>query len=68
MPDSPREVHIVVDLTKTSEIVALSPDDEPMEELEDHLEDEDDLEQHQEIDELGEEQQIDHEIDEAVGE
>ena len=55
MPESPWEVHIVVDLPDTLEIVVLSPDDEPIKGLEDHLEDEDDPEEDYEIDKVGEE-------------
>jgi len=39
MPTSPGEVHVMVDLPDTPEIVVLSPGDEPMDDLEDRLED-----------------------------
>ena len=68
MPDSPGEVHVVVDLHDTPKIMVFSPDDEPMEGLEDHLKDEDNPEEDQEIYEVAEEQQINQEIDETVGE
>jgi len=45
MLNNPGEVPVVVDLPYTLEIAVLSPDDEPMVGLEDHLEDEDDLEE-----------------------
>jgi len=45
MPDSPGEAHVVVDLPDTPEIMVLSSDDEPVEGLEDHLEEGDDLEE-----------------------
>jgi len=64
---SPRELHVVVAIPNTLEIMVLSPDEKPMEGLEDHLGDEDDSEEDQKIDEVGKEQQIDHGIDEAVG-
>ena len=54
MTDSPGEVHMVVDLPDTLKIMVLSPDDESIEGLEGHLEDEDDREE-------------DHEINEVVG-
>jgi len=68
MPDTPEEVHVVVDLSDTPEIVVLSPDDAPIEGLEDHLEEVDDPEEDQEVDKVVGEQQIDKEIDEVVGE
>jgi len=43
MPDSLREVHVVLDLPHTPEIVVLSLDNEPMGDLMDHLEEEDNL-------------------------
>jgi len=45
MPDSPWEVFMVVDLLDTPEFMVLTSDDEPMESLKDHLEEEDDLEE-----------------------
>ena len=59
MPDSHGDAHMVVDLPDTPEIVVLSSNDELMEGVEDHLEDEDDPEEDQEIEEVREEQQID---------
>ena len=46
MPNSPEKAHVVVDLLDTSEIVVLTSDDEPMEGLENHLEEEDDPKEH----------------------
>jgi len=45
MPDGPGEVHVMVDLLDTPEIMVPNLDDEPMEGLEDHLKDEDDPEE-----------------------
>ena len=45
MSDSPKEAHVMVDLSDTLEIVVLSSDNEPMEGLDDHLEEEDGLEE-----------------------
>jgi len=55
MLDSSGEAHVVVDLLDTPEIVVRSSDDDPMEGLKNHLEEEDDLEEDQEIDEIVEE-------------
>jgi len=46
----------VVDLPDTPEIMVLCLKDEPMEALEDHLEEEDDPEEDQEVDEVVEQQ------------
>ena len=58
MPNSPGKAHVVADLSDTPEIMVASFDDEPMQGFEGHLKEEDDPE----------EQQIDWEIDEEVGE
>jgi len=52
MPDGPGEAHVILDLPDTLEVMVVSSDDEPMEGLEGHLEEEDDLEERQEIDEV----------------
>ena len=58
---------MAVDLPDTPEIMVLSSDDKPMEGLADHLEEKDDLEEDQEIDKIVEEQPIDEEIIDVVG-
>ena len=68
MPVSLGEAHVVVDLLDAPEIVVLSPNDKPMEGLDDHLEEEDNPDEDQEIDEIVKEQPINEEIAEAVGE
>ena len=55
----------MVDLLNATEIVVLGSDNEPMEGLEDHIEEETDHEKDQEIEEIVEKQQIDQEIDET---
>ena len=59
---------MVVDLPDTPEIMVVSSDDEPMKGFKGHLGEEDDPEEHQEIYEIVEEQQIDQVVDEDVGE
>ena len=49
---------MVVDLPDTPKIMVLRYDDKPMEGLKDHLEEEDDPDEDQEIDEIMEEQSI----------
>ena len=51
MPNSPREIHVVVDLPDTPEIVILSFEDEAMEGFKSHMEEKDDPEEDQDIDE-----------------
>ena len=68
MPDSPGELLVVVDLLDTPKITALTPNDEPMEGLGDHLKEEDEPDEDQVVDTVVGEQQIDQEIDEAVRE
>ena len=57
---------MVVDLPNAPETMVVSFEDDAMEGFEGHLEAEDDPKEHQEIDEVVVEQQLDQEIDEAV--
>jgi len=66
MPNSPGEVHVVVDLPNTLEIVVVSFEDEAMEGFEAHLEEEEDPEEDQDIDKAVMEQQRDQEIDKML--
>ena len=60
MSDSPAEVHVVIDLRDTPEIVVVSSEDEG------HPKEEDDPEDDQDIDEAVVERQWDQEIDEMI--
>jgi len=57
---------MVVDLPDTPEIVVASYKDEAIEDFEDHLEEEDDPKEHQNINEVMTEQQWDQEINEMI--
>jgi len=59
MPNGPGEAHVVVVLPDTLEIVAVSSEDEAMEDFEGHLEEQDNLEEDEDIDEAVTEQQWD---------
>jgi len=60
MPESSGEVHVVIDLPDTSDVVVISSRDES------HQGEEDNPEEDQDIDEVGVEQQWEQEADELM--